>query len=193
MLHVTPRARNGQRAKVAAKGVWRQDGSKWDNKPTQTPVAHACRMTYQPPRGAVSRQNRRRRTPVYALSSLYAGSKEEARADKEKDRDTQQSGGREKVQVREKGRGKGIEQRSRERDKGWPADEQGARTGEGTRRAHGEHNTTPRHRRGEHRRTKGRAPRTTTRTAQTPHTPHTPNEPRQPAQQWAGSRERDSA
>ena len=93
MLHVTPRARNGQRAKVAAKGVWRQDGSKWDDKPTHTPVAHACRMTYQPARGAVSRQNRRRRTLVYALSSLYAGSKEEARADKEKDRDTQQSGG----------------------------------------------------------------------------------------------------
>ena len=187
MLHVTPRARNGQRAKVAAKGVWSQDGSEWDNKPTHTPVAQACRMTYQPARGAVSRQNRRRRTPVYALSSLCAGSNEEARADKEEDRDTRQSGGREKVHVREKGRGKGKEQRSRERDKGKPADEQGARTGEGTRRAHGEHNTARRHRRGEHRRTKGRAaPRTTTRTAQTPHTPHTPNEPRQPAQQWAG-------
>ena len=66
----------------------------------------------------MSRQNRRRRTPVYALSSLYAGSKEEARADKKKDRDTQQTGGREKVHVREKGRGKGKEQRSRERDKG---------------------------------------------------------------------------
>ena len=117
MLHVTPRARNGQRAKVAAKGVWSQDGSKWDNKPTHTPVAHACRMTYQPARGAVWRQNRRRCTPVYALSSLYAGSKEEARADKETDRDTQQSGGREKVHVREKGRGKGKEQRSRERNK----------------------------------------------------------------------------
>ena len=59
---------------------------------------------------------------------------------------------------------------------------------------HGEHNTAPGHRRGGHRRTKGgAAPRTTTRTAQTPHTPHTPNEPRQPTQQWAGSRERDSA
>ena len=118
MLHVTPRARNGQRAKVAAKGVWRQDGSRWDNKPTHTPVAHACRMTYQPARGAVSRQNCRRRTPVYDLSSLYAGSKEDARADKEKDRDTQQSGGREKVHDREKGIGKGKEQRSCERDKG---------------------------------------------------------------------------
>ena len=115
MLHVTLRARNGQRAKVAAKGAWSQDGSKWDNKP---PVVHACRMTYQPARGAVSPQNRRRRTPVYALSSLYAGSKEEARAVKEKDRDTQQSGGREKVNAREKGRGKGKEQRSRERNKG---------------------------------------------------------------------------
>ena len=40
------------------------------------------------------------------------------RAGKEKDRDTQQSGGREKVHVREKGRGKGKEQRSHERDKG---------------------------------------------------------------------------
>ena len=93
------------------------------------------------------------------------------------------------MHVREQGRGKSKERRSRERNKGWPADEQGARTGEGTRRADGEHNTAPRHQRGEHPRTKGRAaPRTTTRTAQTPHTPHTPNEPRQPAQQWAGSR-----
>jgi hypothetical protein len=75
-------------------------------------------MTYQPARGAVSRQNRRRRTPVYTLSSLYAGSKEKARAGKEKDRDTQHSGGREKVHVREKGRGKGKEQRSHERNKG---------------------------------------------------------------------------
>ena len=103
---------------IAAKGVWSQDGSKWDNKPTHTPVAHTCRMTYQPARGAVSRQNRRHRTPGCALSSLYAGSKEEARADKEKDRDTQQSGGREKAHVREKGRGQGKEQRSRERNKG---------------------------------------------------------------------------
>ena len=118
MLHVTPRTRNGQRVKVAAKGVWRQDGSKRGNKPTRKPVAHACRMTYQPARGAMSRQNRRRRTPVYALSSLYAGSKKEARADKEKDRDTQQSGGREKVQARERGRGKGKEQPSRETNKG---------------------------------------------------------------------------
>ena len=37
------------------------------NKPTHTPVAHACRMTCQPARGAVSRQNRRRRMPVYTL------------------------------------------------------------------------------------------------------------------------------
>ena len=118
MLHVTPRTRNGQRVKVAAKGVWSQDGSKWGNRPTHMLVAHACRMTYQPAQGAVSRQNRRRRTPVYALSSLYAGSKEEARADKEKDRDTQQSGGREKVHAREKYRGKGKEQRSHERNKG---------------------------------------------------------------------------
>ena len=118
MLHVTPRMRNGQRVKVAAKGVRRQDGSKWGDKPTRKPIAHACRMTYQPARGAVSRQSRRRRTPVYAPSSLYAGSKEEARADKEKDRDTQQSGGREKVQARERGRGKGKEQRSRQRNKG---------------------------------------------------------------------------
>ena len=29
--------------------------------------AHACRMTYQPARGAMSRQNPRRRTPVYIL------------------------------------------------------------------------------------------------------------------------------
>ena len=118
MLHVTPRMRNGQRVKVATKGVWRQDGSKRGNKPTRKPVAHACHMTYQPARGAVSRQNRRRRTPVYAPSSPYAGSKEEARADKEKDRDTQQSGGREKVHARERDRGKGKEQRSRERNKG---------------------------------------------------------------------------
>ena len=38
------------------------------NKPTHTDVAHACRMTYQPARGAKSRQNPRRRTPVYILS-----------------------------------------------------------------------------------------------------------------------------
>ena len=38
------------------------------NKPTHTHVAHACRMTYQPARGAMSRQNPRRRTPVYILS-----------------------------------------------------------------------------------------------------------------------------
>ena len=110
--------KHGQRVKVATKGVWRQDGSKWGDKPTRKPVAHACRMTYQPARGAVSRKNRRRRTPVYAPSSPYAGSMEEARADKEKDRDTQQSGGREKVHARERGRGKGKEQRSRERNKG---------------------------------------------------------------------------
>ena len=118
MLHVTPRVRNGRREKVATKGGWRQDGSKWGDKPTRKPVAHACRMTYQPARGAVSRQNRRRRTLVYAPFSPYAGSKEEARADKEKDRDTQQSGGREKVHARERSRGKGKEQRSRERNKG---------------------------------------------------------------------------
>ena len=111
MLHVTPRVRNGRGEKVATKGGWRQDGSKWGDKPTRKPVAHACRMTYQPARGAVSRQNRRRRTLVYAPFSPYAGSKEEARADKEKDRDTQQSGGREKVHARERSRGKGKEQR----------------------------------------------------------------------------------
>ena len=37
MLHVTPRARNGQREKVATKGG-RQDGSKWGDKPTLKPV-----------------------------------------------------------------------------------------------------------------------------------------------------------
>ena len=74
-----------------------------------------------------------------------------------------------------------------------PAVEQGARTGKGARQAHGERNTAPRHRRGEHQRDKRRAAlRTTTRTAQTPHTPHTPNEPEQPAQ-WAGSQGGDSA
>ena len=39
------------------------------NKPTHTPVAHASRMTYHSARGAVSRQNRRRRTPL-TLSPL---------------------------------------------------------------------------------------------------------------------------
>ena len=73
----------------------------------------------------------------------------ERRAGKEKDRDTQQSGGREKVHARERGRGKVKEQRSHERDKGQPAAEQGARTGEGAPQAHGEHNTAPRHRRRE--------------------------------------------
>ena len=194
MLNVTPRTRNGRREQVATNGGWKQAGSKWVDKPTRKPVAHECRMTYRPARGAVPRQNRRRRTLAYAPFSPYAGSKEEARADKKKDRDTQQSGGRENVHARERGRGKGKEQRSRERNKGKPANEQGAHTGEGTRRAHGEHNTAPRHRREEHRRTKERAaPRTTTRTAQAPHTPHTPNEPRQPTRQWAGRRERDSA
>ena len=194
MLNVTPRTRNGRREQVATNGGWKQAGSKWGDKPTRKPVAHECRMTYRPARGAVPRQNRRRRTLAYAPFSPYAGSKEEARADKKKDRDTQQSGGREKVHARERGRGKGKEQRSRERNKGKPANEQGAHTEEGTRRAHGERNTAPRHRRGEHRRTKERAaPRATTRTAQAPHTPHTPNEPRQPTRQWAGRRERDSA
>ena len=97
------------------------------------------------------------------------------------------------MHVREKGGGKGKEQRSHERNKGRPAAEQGARTGKGARQARSEHNTAPRHRRGEHRKNKGRAaPRTTTRTAQTSHTPHTPNEPQQPAQ-CASSRGRDSA
>ena len=143
MLNVTPRTRNGRREKVATKGGWKQAGSKWGDKPTRKPVAHECHMTYQPDRGAVSRQNRRRRTLAYAPFSPYAGSKEEARADKKKDRDTQQSGGREKVHAGERGRGKGKEQRSRERNKGKPANEQGAHTEEGTRRAHGEHNTAP--------------------------------------------------
>ena len=142
---------------------------------TKPPPPHACLHP-------LSTQVQRRRPSERAW-----------RAGKEKDRDTQQSGGREKVHVREKGRGKGKEQRSHERNKGRPAAEQGARTGKGARQAHSEHNTAPRHRRGEHQRNKGRAaPRTTTRTAQTPHTPHTPNEPQQPAQ-WAGSRGRDSA
>ena len=97
------------------------------------------------------------------------------------------------MHAREKGRRKGKGQRSHERNKGQPAAEQGARTGKGARQAHGEHNTSPRHRRGEHLRDKRRAAqRTTTRTAKTPHAPHTPNEPQQPAQ-WAGSRGRDSA
>ena len=143
MLNVTPRTRNGRREKVATKGGWKQAGSKWGDKPTRKPVAHECHMTYQPDRGAVSRQNRRRRTLAYAPFSPYAGSKEEARADKKKDRDTQQSGGREKVHAGKRGRGKGKEQRSRERNKGKPANEQGAHTEEGTRRAHGEHNTAP--------------------------------------------------
>ena len=99
----------------------------------------------------------------------------ERRAGKEKDRHTHQSGGREKVHAREKGRGKGKEQRSHERDRGLPAAEQGTRAGKGARQAHGEHNTAPKHRRGDHQRDKRKAaPRTTTRTAQTPHTPHTP-------------------
>ena len=168
------------------------------NKPTHTPVTHPCRMTYQPAPGAVSRQNRRRRTPVYTLSPRrFKGespTREHGEPAKKRNRDTQQSGGREKVHVREKGRGKGKEQRSHERNKGQPAAEQGARTGKGTQQAHGERNTAPTHQRGEHQRNKGRAaPRTTTRTAQTPHTAQTPNEPRQPVQQWAGSRGRDSA
>ena len=45
MLHVTPRARNGRREKVATKGGWKQAGSKWGDKPTRKPVAHECRMT----------------------------------------------------------------------------------------------------------------------------------------------------
>ena len=141
MLHVTPRVRNGRREKVATKGGWRQDGSKWGDKPTRKPVAHACRMTYQPARGAVSRRNRRRRTLVYAPFSPYAGSKEEARADKEKDRDTQQSGGREKVHARDRSRGKGKEQRSREGTRG----SQRTSKGRTQRRGHGGHtaSTTP--------------------------------------------------
>ena len=99
MLHVTPRARNGQRAKVAAKEV------------SHTRVARRTSLLEVPCRDKTAAA--RRLTP-----SLYAGSKEKARADKEKDRDTQQSRGREKVHVWERGRGKGKEQRSHERDKG---------------------------------------------------------------------------
>ena len=61
------------------------------------------------------------------------------------------------MHAREKGRGKGKEQRSHEWNKGWPAAEQGTRTGKGARQAHNEHNTAPRHRRGEHQRNKVRA------------------------------------
>ena len=43
MLHVTPRARNGRREKVATKGGWRQAGSKWGDKPTRKP--HECRTS----------------------------------------------------------------------------------------------------------------------------------------------------
>ena len=42
----------------------------------------------------------------------------ERRAGKEKDQDTHQRGGREKVHAREKGRGRGKEQRSHERNRG---------------------------------------------------------------------------
>ena len=120
------------------KGGWSQDGSKWDNKPTHTPVAHTCRMTYQPARGAVSRQNRRRRTPVYALSSLYAGSKEEARADKEKDRDTQQSRGRKKCMS-----GRRVEERvkSNEAATGKRGSQQRSK-GHAQGRGHGGHTTS---------------------------------------------------
>ena len=159
--------------------MWSQDGNKWDNKPTHRPVAHACRMPYQPARGAVSRENCRRRTPVYALSSLYAGSKEEARADKEKDRDTQQSRGREKVHVREKGRGKGKEQRSRERNKGVASGRaRGAHRGgdtAGTRRA--QHRTeTPERGAPEDQETSGTTHHDTqgTDTTHTAHTQQTP-------------------
>ena len=100
MLHVTPRAWNGQRAKVAAKEV------------SHTHVARRTSQLEVPCRDKTAAAARP------STPSLYAGSKEKARADKEKDRDTQQSGGREKVHVREKGRGKGKEQRSHERNKG---------------------------------------------------------------------------
>ena len=141
MLNVTPRTRNGRREQVATKGGWKQAGSKWGDKPTRKPVAHECRMTYRPARGAVPRQNRRRRTFAYAPFSPYAGSKEEARADKKKDRDTQQSGGREKVHARERGRGKGKEQRSRKGTRG----SQRTSKGRTQRRGHGGHtaSTTP--------------------------------------------------
>ena len=78
------------------------------------------------------------------------------------------------MHAREKGRGGGKEQRSHERNRGLPAAEQATRAGKGARQAHVEHNTAPKHRRGEHQRDKRKAARrTTTRTAKTGHTPHT--------------------
>ena len=63
----------------------------------------------------------------------------ERRAGKEKDGDTHQSGGREKVHAREKGRGKGKEQPSHERNKGRQ------NKGRAQGRGHGKHtaSTTP--------------------------------------------------
>ena len=119
--------------------------------------------------------SRRRPTYPHLFLCLTGPNERKRRGGKEKDRDTHQSGGREKVYAREKGRRQGKEQRSHEINRGSPAAEQGTRAGKGARQAHGEHKTAPKHQRGEHQRDKRKAaPGTTTRTAQTPHTPHTP-------------------
>ena len=181
MLHVTPRARNGQRAKVAAKEVC---GVKTRASRKET-YAHGgrTRMSHDVPaarpftHSPLSTQLQKRKPgPTRKKTETHNKAEAGKRC---------MSGRRVEERVKSNEATKGTRGSQRPR---------GARTGKGTRQAHGEHNTAPRHRRGEHRRNKGgAAPSTTTRTAQTPHTPHTPNEPRQPAQQWAGSRERYSA
>ena len=67
---------------------------------TKPPPPHACLHPF-------SRQVQRRRP-----------NEREQRAGKEKDRDTHQSRGREKVHAREKGGVKGKEQQSHERNRG---------------------------------------------------------------------------
>ena len=122
MLHVTPRAPNGQRAKLAAKEVC---GAKTRASRKKT-YAHACRtrMSHDAPAGSRCRVATKPPPPharLHPLSTQVQRRKPNERAwraGKEKDRDTQQSGGRGKGHVREKGRGKGKEQRSHKRNKG---------------------------------------------------------------------------
>ena len=116
-----------------------------ENKPTHMPVAHACRMTYQPARGAVSRQNRRRRTLVYTLSLCRFNGESPTREHGEP--------GRKKTETRNKAEagkecmsGRRVEERvkSNEATKGTRGSQRPSK-GRAQERGHGRHtaNTTP--------------------------------------------------
>ena len=166
-----------------------------NNKPTHTHVAQARRMTYQPARGAESRQNPRRRTPVYILSlRRFKGPRREHGEPARKKTET-----RNKAEARKKSMsGRRVEERVKsneatKRTRGSQRPSKGPAQGRG----HGRHtdSTTPHRdtREGSTRGTREERHHALRHARHRHHTPpHTPNEPRQPAR-WAGSRGRDSA